>query len=109
LIGQMRIHDAIEQTMALVRNVNTYIERQAPWKVVKTDLARTGTILYTATEALRIAAVFLSPVMPEKVKQVLDVLGDDGASTAWGGLKPGVQMKIHEALFPRIEVEKTIQ
>jgi len=106
LIGQLRVHDAIDQTMALVRTVNAYIEKQAPWKVVKTDMARTGTILYVAAEALRIAAVFLSPVMPEKIKQVLNVLGDDGAGTAWGGLRSGVQLKTHEALFPRIETEK---
>ncbi len=108
LVGGMRIHDAIEQTMALVRMVNAYIEKQAPWKVVKTDLERTGTILYAATEALRIAAVFLSPVMPEKTRQVLDVLGDEQASVSWGGLKPGTPLKVHEALFPRIEIEKKI-
>jgi len=89
-----------------VRMVNKYVEHQAPWKVAKDDLKRAGTILYTATEALRIAAVLLVPVMPSKCQTVLDVLGAVGSSPEWGALKSGTKLKTHDALFPRLEVEK---
>ncbi len=102
-ILDMRINEAIEETLQLVRNVNKYLEHKAPWKVVKTDKEYTGTILYTATEALRIAAVLLSPVMPSKINVVLDVLGAEGTEPSWGCLEEGRLLKDHEALFPRLE------
>ena len=99
----MRINEAIEETLQLVRKVNKYLEHKAPWKVAKTDLGSAATILYTATEALRISAVLLSPVMPSKINIVLDILGASGTGPSWGGLKEGVILKQHDALFPRIE------
>jgi len=72
----------------------------------KTNLVRAGTILYTATEALRISAVHLMPVMPKKCESVLEVLGNKLISTQWGGLKSGTKLQYHEALFPRIELQK---
>ena len=106
LIGELRLNEAIEETMKLVRRVNKYLEHQAPWKVAKTDLTRAGTILYTATEALRISVVHLAPVMPRKCDSVLEILGNKNMDTQWGGLKPGTKLQEHEALFPRLEVER---
>lgn len=106
LVGEMRLNDAIEETLQLVRRANKYLEYQAPWKVAKTDLPRAGTILYTATEALRISAVHLLPVMPFKSEAVLDVLGAAGTGPQWGGLKAGTKLKVHDALFPRLEAPK---
>ncbi|MFA5059649.1 MAG: methionine--tRNA ligase [Candidatus Omnitrophota bacterium] len=105
LIDELKVQEAIEATLQLVRMVNKYVESQAPWKVAKTDLTRAGTILYTATEALRISAVLLTPVMPSKCKIVLEVLGAPDESTQWGALVPGTKLKLHEALFPRLETK----
>ncbi len=106
LINNFHLDEAIESIIVLVRMVNKYVEHQAPWKVAKTDLKRTATILYTATEALRIVSVLLSPVMPEKTKIVLDVLGATNTKPQWGQLKPGTKLKMHEALFPRLEIKE---
>ena len=107
LINELKVNDAIDEIVKHVRIVNAYIEIQAPWKVAKTDLERAGTILYVATESLRICAVLLSPVMPSKSHVVLDVLGAVDTSPEWGGLKSDTKLKTHVALFPRLEVEKT--
>jgi methionyl-tRNA synthetase len=104
-VEQLRIHEAIEEILQLVRQVNKYLESAAPWKLAKTDLEKAGTVLFTATEALRISAVLLQPVMPRKSGQVLEILGAQGTGPVWGGLKPGTELKAHDALFPRIEIE----
>lgn len=105
LVACFAVHDAIEEVMKLVRFVNAYLEKQAPWKVAKADLPRAGTILYVATESLRISAVLLSPVMPSKTDTILDILSAKGAEPVWGKLISGVTLKSHDALFPRIEQE----
>jgi len=102
----MKVNDAIEATIKLIRSVNKYMEAQAPWKLAKTDLKAAGRILYTAGEALRLVAVLLKPVMPEKTARVLDVLGAKESDRTWGQLKPGTKLESHEALFPRIEIKE---
>ena len=106
LIAALKVQETIEETLNLVRSTNKYLEFQAPWKVAKNDLPRAGTILYTATEALRISAILLSAVMPSKCNKVLDILGASDSKPTWGGLKPGTKLKTHEALFPRLELKK---
>jgi len=103
-INAFRVNEAIDSIMTLVGMANAYMEKQAPWKVAKTDLKRAGMILYTATEALRVSAVLLIPVMPQKTAEVLDILGATGSGPQWGGLKAGTKLKAHDALFPRIEI-----
>ncbi len=98
--------EALDVVMEYVRWVNKYIEVKAPWQLAKTDLKNAGFVLYTATEVLRLSAVFLQPIMPNKCAQVLDVLGATGTGMTWGELKPGTKLKEHGPLFPRVEVEK---
>jgi len=105
-VHAMKIHEAVDAALQVVRLANKYMEAQAPWKLAKEDIAAAGRVLYTATEALRAAAVALKPVMPHKTDEVLAVLGARDTVLQWGGLTPGTQLQLHEALFPRIEVEK---
>ena len=98
----MRVNEAIEKIMQFIRNVNKYMEKNAPWKMVKEDKANAGRILYTATESLRIGAVLLFPVMPNRVSVLLDALRSKDLNYNWGGLSQGAILKKHEPLFPRI-------
>ncbi|MBL51318.1 MAG: methionine--tRNA ligase [Candidatus Marinimicrobia bacterium] len=102
-IEGMRINEAIEETMQYIRSVNRYMEENAPWKLVKEDKVAASRVLYTAGEALRIGAILLSPVMPNRTAILLDVLNVGGLKLSWGGLIPGRQLKDHEPLFPRVK------
>jgi len=103
MIKNMRLNEAIENTMQYIRSVNKYMEENAPWKLVKEDKSAAGKILYTAGEALRLGAVLLSPVMPNRTSILLDALNVPGVDLSWGGLKPGETLKDHEPLFPRVK------
>jgi methionyl-tRNA synthetase len=106
-IEHLDLVEAIEHIMLLVRLANQYIEHQAPWKLMKeNNKAAAARVLYTATEALRLSAALLAPVMPEKTKTVLAVLSAETSGRGWGDLKAGTQLKTHDALFPRIETKK---
>lgn len=106
-IEKLKVNIAIDNSMGLIRWANRYLEQQAPWKIAKTDLKRAGTVLYVTTEALRLSTVLLGPIMPEKTAVVLDILGATDTDSTWGRLKSGTKLKSHEALFPRIELEKS--
>ncbi len=100
-IKEMKINESIEEIMQFVRSINKYMEHQKPWFLVKEDKNNAARVLYTAGESIRIAAVLLSPVMPNRCADVLHVF-DSGKSTKWGQLKSGSKLNDHKALFPRI-------
>ena len=104
-MSNMAINMAIEEALQFVRSINKYFEQSVPWKVVKDDKISAGTILYTGAEALRIAAVLLSSIMPERTKNLFLVLNTTSKDRDWGGLKPGTQLGPLIVLFPRINTE----
>ena len=103
LMMEMKLNEAIELTIKFISNVNKYMEKKAPWKLVKEDSLAAGEILYTAAESLRISAVLLSPIMPNRTKILLDIFGAIETDENWGGLIPGTIIKEHKPLFPRIK------
>ena len=103
-IEEMKINETIEDVMEYIRSVNKYMEKHAPWILVKEDKESAGRILYTAAEALRISAVLLSPVMPNRTSVLIDALNASDALLKWGGLTPGNHLRDHHPLFPRMKI-----
>jgi len=92
----------IQNIMDFVRSINGYMEKNQPWKLVKEDKKLAGNVLYNAAESLRIATVMLSPIMPEKCKEILNALGATSSSLDWGNLKSGEKIPESNPIFPRI-------
>lgn len=105
LVAVFKLPNAIEETLQLIRRANKYLEQTEPWKTAKTDLVRTGTILYHVLEVLRLGATLLSPMIPHKVEQLLHQLGlgPDHLGLMWGTLPTGITTREAEVLFPRQE------
>ncbi len=49
---------------------NQYIEANAPWKLVKTDLAAAKRVLFAAVQPLRVASVLLKPFIPKSAETI---------------------------------------
>ena len=110
MIDSLALNEAIETTIAFVRSLNRFMEQRAPWKLVKEDKAAAGTVLYTAAEGLRIAALLLAPVMPGKIATVLrsfPVNAGQEHCFDWGTLQTGRKLESIPPLFPRIQEKET--
>jgi len=105
-IEVMRVNEAIEIILQFVRSINKYIETKAPWKLAKEEPEIAGKVLFTAAEALRVSAILLSPIMPNRTQTVLETLGATESGLDWGGLTSGIEIKLHDPLFPRINIKK---
>ena len=103
LMNDLKINDAINSVFIFIRRVNKYLEITAPWKVVKTDKRSAGKILFTAAESLRIIALLLNPVMPNRTEAVLSALGAKNRELEWGKLVFEKKVLQQKPLFPRIE------
>ena len=68
--------EALKDAMAIARLGNKYISDTEPWKVAKTDMARTATILNVSLQICADLAIAFEPFTPfaaEKLRKMLDV------------------------------------
>lgn len=114
-IDNLRIPEALEDIFELIGRANKYIDETTPWILAKDEekKERLGTVLYNLAESLRFASVLLSAFLPsttEKINAQLNI-----TTTTWESLEgfdgttPGTEVKKGEALFPRIDVAKTLE
>jgi methionyl-tRNA synthetase len=81
--SSMQYRKAARQLRAIWSLGNAYLDAEAPWKVVKEDRERAGTILATAVNLIRLFAVISAPVIPTTAEQVLDAIGARASERAW--------------------------
>ena len=108
-----KLDQGIDAALNAVRAGNRYLEKCAPWTLAKNgETERLNSVLHNAADALCRVAVLLAPVMPEKMAELLTVLGADKAGIKGiADLKEfksvaGLTMKEATPLFPRIIVEE---
>jgi len=108
-IDELDLVAAAGVPMALLREVDAFINRTEPFKIAK-DPSRTAelaSILAQCAETVRIAGVMLEPFLPEKMAQLRAALKQEAgkpmaARMAWGGIAAGTALE-KCALFPRVE------
>ena len=113
-INNFRLLNAIEAVMGLVRRTNRFFDTNAPWKLVKDgDLKKAGGVLYISAEAVRIIAIMISPIMPNKAVEILNVFGLDkdelsvDSARTFYRLEAGSKIALKESIFPRLQETKT--
>ncbi len=111
LMDKLDFSNALSVIWRLVNRANKYIDETMPWSLAKdqANQGRLATVLYNLAEVIRIVTIMVAPVMPALPEQVWAQLGcsaeenNSWDKVAWGGTKPGQQVRKSEALFPRIE------
>ena len=111
-----QFQNAITETMKLVSRTNKYIDETAPWILCKDESKRNrlAAVLYNMLESLRIASIFLTPVMPDACAEIQRQIGASGELCTWdssgsfGKLPADVQVTRGANLFPRINLEKEL-
>ena len=122
-MDRLHFHLALKHTWELVRDLNGFVDKSAPWVVAKKVSAgeegakeELSNILYTLAEGLRILGVCIFPFMPGSGREMWERLGVEGDietvhfddAVKWGGTvggSSGAGQKVTkgEPLFPRID------
>jgi len=114
-MDRFALHEGAAAAFRLIDATNEFIAESQPW-VLARDAAnadRLSQILYDAAEAVRVAAVLLSPVMPGSCAEILRRAGDDrpasalrfASDAAWQASRPRTLVKGRN-LWPRLEGER---
>ena len=115
-LDNFRFRDAQKEAMNLARIGNKYLADTEPWKLAKTDMARTATILHIGLQIAANLAIAFEPFLPFSAKKLRDMLGMETFS--WNDLgsiellKEGAKLGETQLLFDKIEdsvVEAQVQ
>ena len=113
LLNNFRFRDAQKEAMNLARIGNKYLADTEPWKLAKTDMERTATVLHVALQIAANLAIAFEPFLPfssEKLKTMLNM----DSSIGWEDLgrinllSAGNPLGEVSLLFEKIE-DATIQ
>jgi methionyl-tRNA synthetase len=112
-LERYRFREAGQELMNLARLGNKYLADEEPWKLVKTDEARTKTIMFVALQIASALATLSEPFLPftsTKLKNILNT-----TENSWNDIstKDTLLPALHqigkgELLFSKIE-DETIQ
>lgn len=108
----------LESLWSLIARVNKYIVENEPWTLARKpeEASRLESVLFHASEVLRIVAVLLAPVIPGSAQKIWEQLGLDGrvediglSGLEWGTLVAGRTVRPGEALFPRLDASEVVR
>ena len=106
-LDTFHFREALKQAMEIARMGNRYLQETEPWKVAKTDMARTATILNTALQLCANIAVAFEPFIPFSAGRLAGMLGlgklDWNMLGSLDILPAGTEIKQPELLFEKIE------
>ncbi|GAB2775355.1 methionyl-tRNA synthetase [Hymenobacter luteus] len=116
LIDNYRFRDALNELMNLSRLGNKYLADMEPWKLIKTDAARTGTVLHVSLQLAASLVTLLEPFMPTAAARLGAMLNTEKGTWPQAGrpdlLAAGHQLAEAALLFTKIEdatVEAQVQ
>ncbi len=113
-MNDLRVADAIEAILDLLRRCNKYIDETSPWALAKDEAkkARLAAVLYNLLEGIRVASVLISSFMPETAERVFAQLNtkktDYDSILTWGQYEADKVTEKPEALFQRLDAVKTL-
>lgn len=78
LLDRVRLKEALEQTMGIVREANAYLDRREPWKTIKSDPADAARSVYAILRVIDNLKIMLAPFLPFSSQSLHEYLGYDG-------------------------------
>ncbi len=115
-MNELRVSDAIDAILDLLRRSNKYIDETMPWALAKDEASHPvlKTVLYNLTECIRISAILLEPFIPETSVRILDQLKTTVRTyesiLTFGNLEENLTVtEKPEILFARLDVKETLE
>ncbi|MEF9892851.1 MAG: methionine--tRNA ligase [Anaerorhabdus sp.] len=115
-MDELKVADAIDEIITLLRRSNKYIDETTPWTLGKDEAQheRLKTVLYNLLESIRIAAVLIKPFLPETSEKILNQLNtnqkDYDSILEFGNLEQGIHVTDKpEILFARLDEKEMLE
>lgn len=110
LMDQVKVSDAMEEVIVVLRRANKYIDETAPWKLATEDnsIKVLENVLYNLLESIRITASVLSSFIPTTANEIFKQLNTnkvDYKSLKFGSVK-SYNTEEPTILFNRLDIKE---
>lgn len=107
LIEAVELRGGLRRMMEAASAVNAYLNANEPWKTVKTEPARAGTVLWAAIQAIATLRVGLAPYLPFTTRSVGTMLGLGEEVVGWepASVTAGTTLGAVTPLFTKLEID----
>jgi methionyl-tRNA synthetase len=78
LFERVKLRDALQTAMGVVRDANAYLNEREPWKAIKSDPADAANSVYAILRVIDNLKILLAPFLPHSAQQLHEMLGYDG-------------------------------
>jgi methionyl-tRNA synthetase len=104
-IEAVELRAGLRVAMDAATEVNVYLNSEEPWRVVREDSDRAGTVLWTAIQAISGIRVALSPYLPWTTVRLGEMLGVAREVTSWERppVEAGTKLGEIATLFAKLE------
>ena len=107
MLDRFRFRDSLSELMNLARLGNKYLTDSEPWKLIKTDEARVGTILNISLQLCANLAILCEPFLPFTSKRICQMMNLSAMKWSEAGrmdlLRAGHPLNRSFYLFEKIE------
>ena len=106
-----KFKSAITRIFGMAQECNRYLDYAAPWKVIKEDKARAGTILWTCIATINCLKTMISPFLPFSSTEINVMLNLEETNGSWDAenviaqIKSGNGLNEPTPLFKKLELE----
>jgi methionyl-tRNA synthetase len=116
--NNFQFSDGLQQIWTLVALADFMLVAEQPWKQIADPANRSvvGSVLYKASESIRLASILAHPVIPDATQKIWEQLGQAGKienvsinDLQCGGLKPGTRIGKPEGVFPRSDKKEILE
>jgi len=106
-IERVELRAGLRAAMEAASAVNTYLNAEEPWKLVKDDPERAGTVLWSAIQAISAIRVALTPYLPFSSEVVGEMLGTGTEVDGWqpAEVPGGSRLGEVRPLFVKLEAD----
>ena len=108
-IEACRFRAALESSMSVARSANAYLDRNSPWRAMRTDRDAAGSALWTCLAVIDCLKIALCPFLPFSSNKLHAMLGFDGDAEQLGWswspdmLPVGQALGTPEPLFVKLD------
>ncbi|GAB4575132.1 MAG: methionine--tRNA ligase [Anaerolineae bacterium] len=78
LINAVKLRAALQEAMRVVQEANVYLDRRAPWALIKEDPQEAATVVYTILRVIDNLKIALAPFLPFSAQRLHEMLGYEG-------------------------------
>ncbi len=78
MLAAVKLRGALQEAMRVVQEANAYLDRRAPWKLIKADPQDAATVVYTILRVIDNLKIVLAPFLPFSAQQLHTMLGYEG-------------------------------